>query len=57
MRLSRALWEKRPQYQERHDKVILEHENARPMQSCTPNNKMVQLHKKKGGAEKIENHQ
>jgi len=30
MRLSRALKEKRPQYQERHDKVILQHDNARP---------------------------
>ncbi|CAD7015191.1 unnamed protein product [Ceratitis capitata] len=30
MRFSRALKEKRPQYQERHDKVILQHDNARP---------------------------
>jgi len=30
MRLSRALREKRPQYAERHDKVILQHDNARP---------------------------
>ena len=30
MRLSRALKEKRPQYQKRHDKVILQHDNARP---------------------------
>ena len=30
MDLSRALNEKRPQYQERHDKVILQHDNARP---------------------------
>lgn len=30
MRLSQALKEKRPQYQERHDKVILQHDNARP---------------------------
>ena len=30
MSLSRALKEKRPQYQERHDKVILQHDNARP---------------------------
>lgn len=30
MRLSRALKEKRPQYEERHDKVILQHDNARP---------------------------
>lgn len=30
MRLSRALKEKRPQYEERHDKVILLHDNARP---------------------------
>ena len=30
MRLSRALKEKRPQYQERHDKVILQHDNAGP---------------------------
>lgn len=30
MRLSRALKEKRPQYNERHDKVILLHDNARP---------------------------
>ena len=29
MHLSRALKEKRPQYQERHDKVILQHCNAR----------------------------
>ena len=29
MRLSRALKEKRPQLQERHDKVILQHDNAR----------------------------
>ncbi|GFU00651.1 mariner Mos1 transposase [Trichonephila clavipes] len=29
MRLSRALKEKRPQYNERHDKVILQHDNAR----------------------------
>lgn len=30
MRLSRALREKRPQYADRHDKVILQHDNARP---------------------------
>ncbi|XP_018307241.1 uncharacterized protein [Mycetomoellerius zeteki] len=30
MRLSRALCEKRPQYAERHEKVILQHDNARP---------------------------
>ena len=30
IRLSRALKEKRPQYQERHDKLILQHDNARP---------------------------
>ena len=30
MRLSRALSEKRPQYQQRHEKVILQHVNARP---------------------------
>lgn len=30
MRLSRALREKRPQYAERHEKVILQHDNARP---------------------------
>lgn len=30
MRLSRALKEKRPQYADRHDKVILLHDNARP---------------------------
>ena len=30
MRLSRALKEKRPQYQKRHDKVILQHGSARP---------------------------
>lgn len=30
MRLSRALKEKRPQYEQRHDKVILQHDNARP---------------------------
>ena len=30
MRLSKALKEKRPQYAERHDKVILQHDNARP---------------------------
>ncbi len=30
MRLSKALKEKRPQYFERHDKVILQHDNARP---------------------------
>ena len=30
MRLSRALKEKRPQYEQRHDKVILLHDNARP---------------------------
>ena len=30
MRLSRELKEKRPQYNERHDKVILQHDNARP---------------------------
>ena len=29
MRLSRALKEKRPQHQERHDKSILQHNNAR----------------------------
>ena len=29
MRLSRALREKRPQYADRHDKVILQHDNAR----------------------------
>ena len=30
MRLSRALREKRPQYEQKHDKVILQHGNARP---------------------------
>ena len=30
MRLSRALCEKCPQYEQRHEKVILQHENARP---------------------------
>ncbi|GFX19561.1 mariner Mos1 transposase [Trichonephila clavipes] len=30
MRLSRALNDKRSQYNERHDKVILQHDNARP---------------------------
>ena len=30
MRLSRALREKRPQYEQRHKKVILQHENAQP---------------------------
>ncbi|GFX74178.1 mariner Mos1 transposase [Trichonephila clavipes] len=30
IRLSRALKDKRPQYNERHDKVILQHDNARP---------------------------
>ena len=30
MRLSRALKDKRPQYNERHDEVILQHDNARP---------------------------
>ncbi|GFU13604.1 mariner Mos1 transposase [Trichonephila clavipes] len=30
MRLSRALKDKRPQYNETHDKVILQHDNARP---------------------------
>ena len=30
MRLSRALKEKRPQYDQRHDKVILQHDNAQP---------------------------
>lgn len=30
MRLSRALKQKRPQYNERHDKVILQHDNAGP---------------------------
>ena len=30
MRLSRALKDKRPQYTERHEKVILQHDNARP---------------------------
>ena len=30
MRLSRALCEKRPQYEQRHEKVILQHNNARP---------------------------
>ena len=29
MRLSRALREKRPQYKQRHEKVILQHDNAR----------------------------
>ena len=29
MRLSRALKDKRPQYNKRHDKVILQHDNAR----------------------------
>ena len=30
MRLSWALREKRPQYEQRHEKVILQHDNARP---------------------------
>ena len=30
MRLSRALREKLPQYEQRHEKVILQHDNARP---------------------------
>ena len=30
MRLSRTMKEKRPQYEQRHDKVILLHDNARP---------------------------
>jgi len=30
MRLSRALKDKRPQYNEGHDKIILQHDNARP---------------------------
>ncbi|GFT68819.1 mariner Mos1 transposase [Trichonephila clavipes] len=30
MRLSQALKDKRPQYNERHHKVILQHDNARP---------------------------
>ena len=30
MRLRRTLKEKQPQYQKRHDKVILQHNNARP---------------------------
>nr|CDS32945.1 Mariner Mos1 transposase [Hymenolepis microstoma] len=30
MRMSRALKEKRPQYDERHDKFILQNGNARP---------------------------
>lgn len=30
MRLSQALRQKRPQYEQRHDKVILQHDNARP---------------------------
>jgi len=30
MRLSRTLKEKRPQYEQRHNKVILQHNNARP---------------------------
>ena len=30
MRLSRALREKRAQYEQRHEKVILQHDNARP---------------------------
>ena len=30
MRLSRALREKRPQYEQRHEQVILLHDNARP---------------------------
>ena len=30
MRLSRGLCEKRPQYEQRHEKVILQHDSARP---------------------------
>ena len=30
MRLSRALCEKQPQYEQRHEKVILQHDNTRP---------------------------
>ena len=30
MRLSRALREKWPQYEQRHEKVILQHNNAQP---------------------------
>jgi len=31
IRLSRALRKKRPEYEQRHDKVILLHDNARPV--------------------------
>ena len=30
MRFSRELCEKRPQYEQRHEKMILQHDNARP---------------------------
>ena len=30
MRMSQALREKRPQYEQRHEKVILQHDNTRP---------------------------
>ena len=30
IRLSRALREKRPEYEQRHNKIILLHDNARP---------------------------
>ena len=30
IRLSHALREKRPEYEQRHDKIILLHDNARP---------------------------
>ena len=49
MRLSRALKEKRPQYQERHDKVILQHDNARP-HVARPVKTYVKMKKSKNGS-------
>ena len=42
-RLSQALCDKRPQYAERHEKVILLHDNARPHISKTVKQKLEQL--------------
>jgi len=47
IRLSRALRKKRPEYEQRHDKVILLHDNARPHVEMEFENCLREKHRKK----------